>query len=199
MFYNALKEECPLQIDPFKALIGPRPIGWISSISKNGIANLAPYSFFNAVSANPPVIMFSSSGRKDSINNIETTGEFVYNLATAKLSAAVNESSISVAPDVDEFELIGLEKMACQLINVPRVASSPVALECKYLKTIELEDLDNKKTGDLIVFGQVIGVHIDDNFIKEGRVRSDLLQPLARHGYMDFSIVSETFRIERPN
>ena len=199
MFYDALKGQCPLDIDPFKALVGPRPIGWISSLSSDGVANLAPYSFFNAVSDAPPIVMFSSGGRKDSIENIEATGDFVCNLASFDLREAMNTSSKIVGPEVDEFELAGLEKLPSRIVNAPRVANSPMALECRYLKTVALEDVNGDISSFAMVLGQVVGVHIDDKFIKDGRVRTALMQPLARHGYMDYSVVKETFRIERPD
>ena len=135
MFYNALKNECPLQIDPFKALVGPRPIGWISSLAPDGTVNLAPYSFFNGVCDSPPMVVFSSAGRKDSIENIEKTGEFVCNLATWELRDAMNVSSAAVGSEVDEFELAGLEKIPSTMVKPPRVAGSPVALECRYTQT----------------------------------------------------------------
>lgn len=198
MFYETRNGGCPLQIDPFKALVGPRPIGWISTLSKEGVANLAPYSFFNAVSDNPPMVMFSSNSRKDTIENIEARGEFVCNLASHSLRDAMNVSSASVAPDVDEFDLAGLAKTPGNLVGVPRVGEAPASLECKYLKTVQLTDLDGHRTGYEIVIGQVVGVHIRDEFIRDGRVVSAKMELVARHGYMDYSTVYETFRIERP-
>ena len=198
MYYNALAGDCPLPIDPFKAIVGPRPIGWISSLAVDGTANLAPYSFFNAVNDSPPMVMFSSAGRKDTIENVEATGEFVCNLANWELRDQMNLSSKMVEPGVDEFELAGLEKQTCELVSVPRVKSSPVALECRYLKTVRLDDLNGQVCAYQMVLGQVVGVHIDDRYIENERVRADLLQPLARHGYMDYSVVREIFRIERP-
>lgn len=198
MFYNALAKECPLQIDPFKALIGPRPIGWISSLATDGTANLAPYSFFNAISDDPPLVMFSSGGRKDTIANIEATGEFVCNLANWQLRAAMNASSAQVGPQVDEFELAGVEKQASSLVKVPRVAGTPVALECRYVDTLALRDLAGNACHYEVVYGQVVGVFIDDAYIVNGRVDTARLQQLARHGYMDYSVAHETFRMERP-
>lgn len=198
MFYNALEKQCPLQIDPFKALVGPRPIGWISSLAADGTANLAPYSFFNAISDDPPLVMFSSGGRKDTIANIEATGEFVCNLANWDLREAMNVSSSQVGADVDEFELAGVEKQKSTMVKPPRVAGVPVALECRYIDTIATRDLAGNAGKYAMVYGQVVGVYIDDNCIVDGRVNASALQPLARHGYMDYSVVRETFRLERP-
>lgn len=198
MFYDALAGECPLQIDPLKALVGPRPIGWISSVSTDGVANLAPYSFFNMVSDAPPIVMFSSGGRKDSIENIEATGEFVCNLATYNLKDAMNATSITAGPDVDEFEVAELEKAPGQMVAVPRVKASPVALECKYLSTLPLVGLEGEKSAFEMVTGQVVGVFIDDGLIADGRVKTQELGLLARHGYMDYSAAQQIFRIERP-
>ena len=198
MFYNALKKECPLQIEPFKALVGPRPIGWISSLAADGTANLAPYSFFNGISDNPPLVAFSSAGRKDSIANIEETGEFVCNLATWDLREAMNVSSSGVGADVDEFELAGLEKAPCEMVKVPRVAASPVALECRYTQSLSLQDINGDELDYTLVIGQVVGIHIDDRLIVDGRVQIADAKPIARHGYMDYSVVTELFRLERP-
>ncbi len=198
MFYNALKNECPLQIDPFKALVGPRPIGWISSLAPDGTANLAPYSFFNGVCDNPPMVVFSSAGRKDSIANIEETGEFVCNLATWELRDAMNVSSAGVGAEVDEFELAGLEKAPSTMVKPPRVASSPVALECRHTQTVAMVDVDGKGLKYSLVIGQVVGVYIDDELVVNDRIDIASAKPIARHGYMDYSVVTELFRIERP-
>lgn len=198
MFYNALKNECPLQIDPFKALVGPRPIGWISSLAPDGTANLAPYSFFNGVCDSPPMVVFSSAGRKDSIANIEETGEFVCNLATWDLREAMNVSSSGVDSDVDEFDLAGLEKVASTMVKPPRVAGSPVALECRYTQTVPMVDVDGKALKYSLVIGQVVGVYIDDELIVNDRINIAGAKPIARHGYMDYSVVTELFRLERP-
>ena len=198
MFYDALKKQCPLQIDPFKALVGPRPIGWISSMAPDGTANLAPYSFFNGVSDNPPMVVFSSAGRKDSIANIEKTGEFVCNLATWDLRDAMNASAAGVGAEVDEFELAGLEKAASVMVKPPRVAGSPVALECRHTQTIALQDVDGVVLNYSLVIGQVVGIYIDDALIVDDRVQISKAKPIARHGYMDYSMVTELFRLERP-
>ena len=199
MFYDALNKQCPLEIDPFKALVGPRPIGWISTMSASGVANLAPYSFFNAVADEPPLVMFSSGGHKDTLLNIAETGEFVCNLATHDLKDAMNVTSGMVDRTVDEFELAGLEKAAGKMVSVPRVALSPVALECRHTANIPLKDVEGAATKYEMVIGQVVGIYIDDAMIIDGRVDTRSMQQLARHGYMDYSSVSELFRIERPS
>ena len=198
MFYNALKNECPLPIDPFKALVSPRPIGWISSLSVDGTANLAPYSFFNGVCDGPPMVMFSSAGRKDTINNIEATGEFVCNLVTCDLREGMNVSSTGVGAQVDEFELAGLEKAPSSMVKPPRVAATPVALECRYTQTVPLLDVNGVAQNYTMVIGQVVGVYIDDALIENERVQIAKAKPIARHGYMDYSVVTELFRLERP-
>jgi len=198
MFYNALENECPLQIDPFKALVGPRPIGWISSLAPDGTANLAPYSFFNGVCDNPPMVVFSSAGRKDSIANIEQTGEFVCNLATWALRDAMNISSAGVGAEVDEFELAGLAKAPSTMVKPPRVAGSPVALECRHTQTVDIVDVDGQRLKYSLVIGQVVGVYIDDQLVVNDRIDIVSAKPIARHGYMDYSVVTELFRIERP-
>jgi flavin reductase (DIM6/NTAB) family NADH-FMN oxidoreductase RutF len=199
MFYDARKNDHGHEYDPFKAVVAPRPIGWISSLSPEGVANLAPYSFFNAMSDNPHYVVFGSAGRKDSIRNIEATGEFVHNMATFKLREQMNASSAPVAEGVDEFELAGLEKASCKLVKPPRVAASPVSLECKYVKTVELPGHDNAAGGYAIVVGEVIGVHIDDSFIEDGRVNTAAMQPITRMGYSEYAVVTEAFRMRRPS
>ena len=142
MFYDPRSEPHGLAHNPWTSLVVPRPIGWISSLSDQGVANLAPYSFFNAVAGIPPFVMFSSAGRKDSQTNIEATGEFVVNMATADLKDALNTSSAAVDQAVDEFELAGLEKAPCRNVAVPRVAASPVALECILNRVVPLTARD---------------------------------------------------------
>ena len=198
MFYDARINNHGHEVDPFKALAAPRPIGWISSISKTGIVNLAPYSFFNAMSDNPHYVVFGSAGPKDSISNIQETGEFVCNMATYDLREQMNSSSAPVQRGVDEFELAGLEKAASRLVAPPRVAASPVALECKYINTVELPGHDLARGGYAMVVGQVIGVYIDDRFIENGRVNTAAMQPIMRMGYSEYAVVKEAFRMRRP-
>ncbi|MEL6423380.1 MAG: flavin reductase family protein, partial [Pseudomonadota bacterium] len=170
MFYNATTNAHGLARDPFKALVVPRPIGWISSVSAAGRVNLAPYSYFNAMGDNPHYLVFGSGGRKDSQRNIEETGEFVVSLATHDLREAMNVSSAAVPPDVDEFELAGLEKADSHMVAPPRVAASPVAFECLHHQTVDLPGYDGAAGNYAIVIGRVVGIHIADDVIRQGRV-----------------------------
>lgn len=203
MFYDAIKNDHGLPNDPFKAVVAPRPIGWISSLSPDGLANLAPYSFFNAVAENPHYVAYGSGearrgGRKDSLLNIEATGEFVVNLATWELREPMNASSASVPLGVDEFELAGLTKAASQIVKVARVAESPVALECRYFRTIALP-ADDGSVADHMIIGRVVGIYIDDRFIADGRVDTAAMRPIARLGYSEYTVVTEAFRMRRPD
>ncbi len=179
---------------PFKAIVAPRPIGWISTRDRQGRVNLAPYSFFNAFSEEPPVVGFSSYGRKDSLRNAEETGEFVANLATRPLAEALNLSSIAVAPGVDELAMAGLTAAACRLVAAPRVAESPAALECKLLRVIPIPSLDGKDTNNLLVLGQVVGVHLDPACLKDGLFDITAARTIARCGYLgDYAVVERLF------
>jgi flavin reductase (DIM6/NTAB) family NADH-FMN oxidoreductase RutF len=198
MFYDAVANTHGLQWDPFKALVSPRPIGWISTLGKSGVVNLAPYSFFNAVSTDPYFVMFSSGGRKDSQRNAEETGEFVCSLATYDLREAMNRTSQHVGPDVDEMALAGLTPAPSKIVAPPRVAESPVAFECRYWRTIELPGPDGGPGTHAIVLGQVVGVHIDDAAIVEGKVDVTRLKPIARLGYGDYAVIDEVFELTRP-
>jgi flavin reductase (DIM6/NTAB) family NADH-FMN oxidoreductase RutF len=198
MFYDAVANTHGLQWDPFKALVSPRPIGWISTLGKSGVVNLAPYSFFNAVSTDPHFVMFSSGGRKDSQRNAEETGEFVCSLATYDLREAMNRTSQHVGPDVDEMALAGLTPAPSKIVAPPRVAESPVAFECRYWRTIELPGPDGGPGTHAIVLGQVVGVHIDDAAIVEGKVDVTRLKPIARLGYGDYAVIDEVFELTRP-
>ncbi len=193
-----------LKFNPFKALVAPRPIAWVSTVSADGIANLAPYSFFNAVSDAPPMIVFAPNnprmggGFKDTLANLEATGEFVVNLCNYDLREAMNQSSAHVGPEVDEFELAGLTKADCHHVKVPRVAEAPAALECKFLFRTRLPSW-HPKVENNVVFGEVKGIHIAENILKDGLVDMAAYQPLARLGYMDYSVVREAFAMDRPD
>ena len=154
--------------DPFNAIVGPRPIGWVSTQSKEGVNNLAPYSFFNAFNYVPPVIGFSSIGRKDSLNNIEATGEFVWNLVTRELAEGMNQTCEAVPPEVSEFDLAGLTPAPSRIVGVPRVAQSPVSFECRCTQILQLKDLQGHNIETWMVFGEVVGVHIDQRLLKDG-------------------------------
>lgn len=202
MFYETNTNAHGLPHDPFKALVAPRPIGWISTVSKDGVCNLAPYSFFNAVSEKPPYVVFGSVGRKDSVVNIEETGEFVCSLATYELREHMNLSSASVPYGVDEFPIAGLTATASKLVKPPRVKESPAALECRHWKTIQLPAAEpGGKLGNLLVIGRVVGIHIADSALKNGLVDTAAVQPISRLGYMDYGVVtSDTlFSIQRPD
>lgn len=168
--------------DPFNAIIAPRPIGWIASRSGAGVLNLAPYSFFNAFNYTPPIIGFSSTGRKDSLRNIEETGEFTWNLATQFLADQMNMSSAAVSPDVDEFALSELTPLASHEINVPRVAESPVSMECRLIEVVQLKTASGVPLDTWLVLGEVIGVHIDDSLIENGIYKTVAGNPLMRGG-----------------
>ena len=199
MFYETAKNDHGLPHNPFKAIVSPRPIGWISSLDGDGRTNLAPYSFFNAVGDRPPIVMFSSSGYKDSAANVDATGEFVCNMASWDLKDAMNVSSAPVSGDTSEFELAGLEMAPSRLVRAPRVAKAATALECKHLQTLKLADLDGVETDNWIVFGQVVGVHIDENILVDGKVDVTRFKPLSRLGYMEYAAVTEVFEMVRPN
>jgi len=203
MFYEAVRNDHGLPNDPFKAIVAPRPIGWISSLAPDGSVNLAPYSFFNAFAERPHYVAFGSGeakrgGPKDSLNNIEATGEFVLSLATWELREAMNATSANVAPGVDEFELAGLTKAPSRLVQPPMVAESPVAMECRHYLTVPLPGDDGSVDNHLVV-GRVIGIHIDDRFIEDGRVNTAALRPIARLGYSEYAVVTEAFRMRRPD
>jgi flavin reductase (DIM6/NTAB) family NADH-FMN oxidoreductase RutF len=198
MFYETSKNDHGLPRDPFKAIVSPRPVGWITSMSANGEINLAPYSFFNAVSDDPPIVMFSSDGYKDSLSFIAETKEFVCNLATFDLRGAVVETSASFARGINEMTEAGLAPAPSRLVRPPRVAASPAALECKLLQIVDLNDLTGAPAHRHVVFGQVVGVHLDERFLKNGRLDTAAMQPIARCGYSDYAVVDKVFAVARP-
>ena len=198
MFYDA-RTKAPLKHDPVKALVAPRPIGWISTLSREGVANLAPYSFFNLVASGPSIVAFSSAGRKDSQTNAEQTGEFVCNIASFDQREAVNSSAATLPPEIDEFALTGLGTLPSQLIKPPRVKGAPAHLECVYLQTVPLFSKDGVRNGFDLVLGEVVGVHIDDQFVKEGLVDTAAMRLIARLGYLDYSVTDEVFALKRPD
>jgi flavin reductase (DIM6/NTAB) family NADH-FMN oxidoreductase RutF len=198
MFYETSNPDHGLPHDPFKAIVGPRPIGWITTISAAGEVNLAPYSFFNAISSNPPCVVFSSDGYKHSVANIEETGEFVCNLTTWDLRDAVNQTSALYPKGVNEMEKASLESAPSRLVKPPRVAAAPTALECKRLQVMRMQDLQGRPMDQYLVIGQVVGIHIDDRFIKDGRLDSAAMRPIARFGYNEYAVVSDLFQMVRP-
>jgi flavin reductase (DIM6/NTAB) family NADH-FMN oxidoreductase RutF len=201
MFYEPAKRNHGLPHDPFLAIVAPRPIGWISSMNAKGDINLAPYSFFNAVSGRPPVVMFSSENgerTKDSVAFVTETREFVCNLSTWDLRFAMNETSPPYPPGVNEVEIARLTTAPSTMVKVPRVAETPCALECRLLRFVELEALDGKRVPTVLVFGQVVGVHIDDRFIRDGRLDTAAMKPIARAGYNEYAVVESLFAMDRP-
>ena len=206
MFYEPVKQDHGLSKNPFNSLIIPRPIGWISSIDNEGVVNLAPYSFFNAVCYRPPTVMFASGtgkgsdGMKDSRRNIEATGEFVCNLATWETRNQMNQTSAAVTSDTDEMKLASLTPVSSKLIKVPRVAEAPVHLECRHLNSIEIPSWE-KDNRYFIVLGEVIGIHIRDELItKDGLVDIEKMIPIGRMGYNDYTRIdgNTLFTMIRP-
>jgi len=200
MFYEPLnRDKTVLPHDPLKAVVAPRPIGWISTISASGIANLAPYSFFNMFSENPWIVGFSSNTLKDSVSNIADTREFVYNLATRAQIDQVNRTSVPAPSDIDEFAFAGIESAPSHIVRPRRVAASPCAFECKWVETIDLKGLSGTPANWYLVLGEVVGVHIDDSVIDDkGIVNIVKMQSLARCGYMDYTSVEYVTSLSRP-
>lgn len=199
IFYEPLtRDKALLPHDPFKALIAPRPIGWVSTLSKTGAINLAPYSFFNAVCDQPPIIVFSSTGAKDSMTFAGETGEFVWNMPTYALREHMNATSALLPRGACEFDFAELEMAPSRLVKPPRVAASPASLECKVSDLYQLKDMTGAPTPNYLVFGQVVGVHIDEAFIKDGVVDTAAMQPITRGGYMDYAVTEKMFTMMRP-
>ncbi len=187
--------------DPFNAIVGPRPIGWISTRAASGIANLAPYSFFNAFNYRPPIIGFSSIGWKDTVRNIEATREFVWNLATRPLAEAMNASCAAVAPEIDEFTLAGVTPLASTRVAAPRVAESPVSFECRLSQMLRLTGADGTAIDSWMVFGEVIAVHIDQALLVDGVYDTAAAEPILRGGGpADYFTIdaAHRFRMWRP-
>jgi flavin reductase (DIM6/NTAB) family NADH-FMN oxidoreductase RutF len=187
-----------LPYDPIKAIVAPRPIGWISSISAKGEVNLAPYSFFNGVNSRPPLVMFASEGRKDSVRNIEETGEFVCNLVTWDLREAMNETAAPMPHGQNEMERARLASAPSVLVKPPRVAATPCALECKLVRIIQMETHRHEPLDTHMVLGEVVGVHIEDRFIVGGILDTAALKPVARCGYDQYAVVESLFSMARP-
>jgi flavin reductase (DIM6/NTAB) family NADH-FMN oxidoreductase RutF len=188
--------------DPFNAIVGPRPIGWIASRAAAGNLNLAPYSFFNAFNYTPPLIGFASLGRKDTLRNIEETGEFVWNLATRPLAEAMNASCAAAPPEVDEFQLAGLTPVACNIVAVPRVAESPVSFECKLSQMIRLQGASGVATNSWLIIGEVVGVHIARELLRDGIYDTAGSHAILRGGGPAdyFEITPDSlFRMTRPS
>lgn len=202
MFYET-RDKAPLSPDPFKSLVVPRPIGWISSVDRNGRVNLAPFSFFNAVADGPPVVAFSPSGTKedgalkDTLLNVRETGEFVCNLATWDLREKMNATSAEFPAGTDELKTVGLTPLPSRLVKPPRVAEAPAHLECRLWQIVDLPSA-NPAEPNFLVIGQVVGIHIDDSVIKNGRVDIVSVRPIARLGYSEYASVESKFSMRRP-
>ncbi len=205
--YWKTEEHHGLKHNPFSALVAPRPIGWISTYGPDGLPNLAPYSFFNAVSYSPPQVMFSSGARgvgeeahtKDSLANVERSGCFVANLVTFALREAMNMTSAECPMDVDEFDLAGLTAEPAERVNAPRVKESPVHFECELVQVIPTKARGDRSP-NVIVLGEVIGIHIDESVITEGMIDYSKTQPVARLGYLaDYAATTDVFRMRRPD
>ncbi len=200
MFYETAKNDHGLARPPFKSCVVPRPIGWLSTVSPEGVDNLAPYSQFTNLTFDPPYVLVSinrtpAGGRKDTAANIEATGEFVYNIVPWALRAAMNVTAAPFPPEVDEFEKAGLKKAPCRLVKPCRVADSPISLECRFVQTIVLPG--DSKTGTVdIIIGKVVGVHVADEVIlPDGKIDMEKIRPLARMGYSDYTSAEHVFEL----
>ena len=200
MFYTTQANDHGFPYDPFKAIVSPRPIGWISSKDQDDNINLAPYSFFNAIADNPPMVMFSTTGKKfggksikDSFKNILETKEFVVNIVSEALISEMNLTSGSYPSEVDEFDLTNLKKSDCKLVSVPRISESPASLECRLFKVVKLPGDDNN-----IIIGEVVGIHLSEKYITNGIFDILAFNPVARLGYKDYTTVFKKFPLNRP-
>ena len=200
MFYETgQRDKALLPRDPFKAIVAPRPIGWISTRALDGRVNLAPYSFFNGFGSAPPIVGFSSDGGgKDSAAFAVESGEFVANLATFALRDAMNATSAPLPRGESEFIPAGLTMAECRLVKAPRVAESPASLECKVVQVVNVHDRHGVETGHMLILGEVVGFHLAEAFIRDGRFDITLVQPLARCGYQDYAVVEKVFSLARP-
>ena len=200
MFYEtSQRDHTILPHDPFKAIVAPRPIGWISTRALDGRVNLAPYSFFNGFGSAPPIVGFSSDGGgKDSATFARESGEFVANLATFALRDAMNATSAPLPRGENEFLHAGLTMANSRLVAAPRVAESPAAMECKVVEVIDIRSRGGAQTGHVLILGEVVAFHIDDALIRDGRFDTASAEPLARCGYKDYAIVQSVFALARP-
>jgi len=187
--------------DPFNAMVAPRPIGWISSQDRQGRLNLAPYSFFNAFNYKPPIVGFASTGYKDSLQNIQDTGEFCWNLATRELAEHMNLTSTPAPREIDEFQVAGLTPAPSSVIEVPHVAESPVSFECRRTQILQLEGADGQKVSTWMIFGEVVAVRIRKTLLKDGIYDTAAARPIVRGGgaadYFEIT-PSARFQMRRP-
>lgn len=197
MFYEP-RNGHGLPHDPFRAIVAPRPIGWLSTLSVEGHNNLAPYSFFNAVCGKPPMVGFASEGMKDSATNAKATGEFVVNLATRAMAEQVNLSSTRVDPHISEFDIVGLEAAPSHLVKPPRVRNAPAALECKVTQIVTLHTLKGEITDRTFIIGEVVGVYIDEHYLTDGLFDIVKAGTISRLGYRDYAQVESVFSMLPP-
>ncbi|MFQ6159548.1 flavin reductase family protein [Sinorhizobium meliloti] len=198
MFYDTAGNGHGLPHDPFKAIVSPRPIGWIGTRAADGALNLAPYSFFNAISDRPKLVMFASSGYKDSVRNIEATGDFTASFASRNLSEAVNLTSVAAPHGESEFEIAGLTPVDGTLVKAPFVGEAFAALECRMTDIFRPKGVDGVASDSYVVIGAVVGIHIREEAIRDGRFDMATVKPLARLGYMDYCDGSDVFEMIRP-
>jgi len=197
-FEPQARDKTLLPHDPFKAMVVPRPVGWISTMSKAGALNLAPYSYFNGFSTSPMIVGFSSEGEKDSQVFAMETGEFTWSMATYALRDQMNATAAALPRGESEFVHAGLETAPSRLVRPPRVKASPAALECRVTEMIALKDLDGSDTGRRVVLGRVVGMHVDERFIKNGRLDAAAMQVIARCGYDEYNVIERVFSMTRP-
>jgi flavin reductase (DIM6/NTAB) family NADH-FMN oxidoreductase RutF len=203
MFYSTEANDHGLPHNPFKGCLVPRPIGWISTRSADGINNVAPYSFFNGIASDPPMVVYGNNGLqphggpKDTIRNIQETGVFVVNVATWDLREKINATSHPHLPEVDEFTTAGLTPAPCQLIAAPRIAESPISMECRLHSVTELPCTEPNGRNALVV-GMVVGIHIDPAVLTDGCIDPTKLRPIARLGYRDYAVINDVFSMTRP-
>ncbi len=198
MIYSATRDDLGFAHDPFKAIVAPRPIGWITALSAEGAVNLSPYSFFNAISSRPNMVMFSSENKKDAVSFIEESGEFTCSLVSGALMQQMNLTSAPLPRGQSEYPHAGLAMAASRFVKPPRVAGTPAALECKAVSIQQLRDIDGNDVPRWMVIGQVVGIFIDDDFVKDGRFDTAGANPIARCGYSDYAEVTSLFSLQRP-
>jgi len=199
MFYTTDTNQHGLKHDPFKAIVAPRPIGWIGTKGRDGSLNLGPYSFFNAISDSPKLVMFASSGAKHSFQNAEETGVFTANLVSRNLTDHMNKSSAPVEYGVDEFVLAGLTAVPGRVVDAPYVGEAFAALECRVTEILRPKDIDGNPSSSYMVIGQVMGIHLSEDVLRDGRIDMALARPIGRMGYMDYADGgAEVFEMFRP-
>ncbi|KGF67253.1 flavin reductase [Hoeflea sp. BAL378] len=198
MFYETKDNAHGLPHDPFKAIVSPRPIGWIGTRGKDGSVNLAPYSYFNAISDHPKTVMFSSSGRKDTLRNVEDTGVFTASMVSRTLAEKMNLTSANAPYGESEFAFAGLAMAEGRLVDAPYVGEAFAALECRVTNMFEVKSLDGAPSGSFVVIGQVMGIHIDEAALTDGLLDMAIAAPVGRMGYMDYCAGSEPFSMRRP-